>query len=262
MWRPSRVQAPHELPSVSLTAVVSTLELTDVSFTRQRRGAQPLAVLDRISLKLEPGETLALVGPNGCGKSTLLELACGLLTPTSGTVQAPPIALMPQRGLLMPWANAVDNAALALRAEGVSRTAARERARDWLVRLGMSEFEDARPHELSGGMRQRLALARTLLAGRPIVALDEPFAALDAISRIEAARWLTSALGESDRSVLLVTHDVEEAAVLADRVVVLSPRPATLVAQVRLAGSVPRLRTSPEVLAAREAILSALGVSG
>ena len=219
-----------------------------------------MLVLDQLELAVSPGETVAIIGPNGCGKSTLLEVVCGLLDPDSGEVEAGQVALMPQRGLLMPWATALDNAALGLRAAGAARGEARAQAGEWFSRLGLDGFEGHRPHELSGGMRQRVALARTLMAGRPVIALDEPFAALDAISRIEARGWLADQLKLSDQTVLLVTHDVEDAAVLADRIVVLSPRPATVVGQITPSSRPPRPRSLEEVTETRERIFELLGV--
>src|SRR3954466_11793158 len=190
-----------------------------------------LTALDGVALRAAPGEVVAVVGPSGCGKSTLLELVCGLQQPDAGAVRAAPAVLMPQRDLLLPWLRAIDNAALALRVAGASRDEARERARPLFARLGLGGFEDARPHELSGGMRQRVAFARTLLSGRPVLCLDEPFGALDALTRADLRVWLAEALAAEPRTTLLVTHDVEEAAILADRVVVLSSRPGHVVAE-------------------------------
>ena len=223
-----------------------------------RRGEVP--ALAGMSLHAAPGEIVAVVGPSGCGKSTLLELICGLQEPDAGNVQADPAALMPQRDLLLPWLDATDNAALALRARGTPREQAREAARPWLERFGLAGFERSRPAELSGGMRQRVAFLRTLLAGKPVLALDEPFASLDALTRLEMQGWLASLLARESRTVVLVTHDVEEAVVLADRVVVMSPRPGRTVAELRVLLPRPRHRTDPEVVALRERALEALGV--
>src|SRR5436189_2828996 len=165
---------------------------------------------------------------------------------------------MPRRDLLLPWRRALDNAALALRVAGASRDEARERARPLFARLGLEGFEAARPHELSGGMRQRVAFARTLLSGKPVLCLDEPFGALDALTRADMQTWLAGALAEVPRTVLLVTHDVEEAAVLGDRVIVLSPRPGRVVADLAVAPPRPRRRTDPAVLAVRERAMAAL----
>ncbi|MBV8430328.1 MAG: ABC transporter ATP-binding protein, partial [Solirubrobacterales bacterium] len=195
-----------------------------------------------------------------CGKSTLLELICGLQRPDAGTIEAAPAALMPQRDLLLPWASAIDNAALALRARGVPREQARAAAAPWLERFGLAGFEHARPAALSGGMRQRVSFLRTLLAGKPVLALDEPFASLDAITRYEMHGWLTHVLESEPRTVVLVTHDVEEAVVLADRVVVMSPRPGRVAAELEVRLPRPRRATDLAVVELREQALRALGV--
>jgi ABC-type nitrate/sulfonate/bicarbonate transport system ATPase subunit len=213
-----------------------------------------------MSLRARPGEIVAVVGPSGCGKSTLLELICGLQLPDAGTVRCAPAALMPQRDLLLPWLNATDNAALALVARGVSRAEARAAAAPWLARFGLGGFERTRPAQLSGGMRQRISFLRSLLAGKPVLALDEPFAALDAITRAEMQGWLVSVLASEPRTVVFVTHDVEEAVVLGDRVVVMSPRPGRAVAEIKVPVSRPRRRTDPRVIALRERVYEALGV--
>jgi ABC-type nitrate/sulfonate/bicarbonate transport system ATPase subunit len=223
-----------------------------------RRAYGAVLALDGVSLSAAPGEVVAVVGPSGCGKSTLLELICGLQRPDAGTVEADRAVLMPQRDLLLPWATALDNAALALRARGVSRARAREQAAPALAQFGLGGFERARPHELSGGMRQRVAFLRTLLGGAPVLCLDEPFGALDALSRADMQAWLTGALARDPRTVVHVTHDVEEAVVLADRVVVLSPRPGRVVAELRIDEPRPRRATDPAIVAHRERALEAL----
>ena len=225
---------------------------------RGRRGAEVVA-LRGMDLRAAPGEIVAVVGASGCGKSTLLELICGLQVPDAGSVAADPAVLMPQRDLLLPWASALDNAALALRVRGVARAQARGRARPWFERFGLAGFEDARPAALSGGMRQRVAFVRTLLAGKPVLALDEPFAALDALTRQEMQNWLAQALADEPRTVVLVTHDVEEAIVLGDRVVVMSPRPGRVVAELAVDLPRPRHRTDAAVSALREQAMDALG---
>ena len=165
---------------------------------------------------------------------------------------------MAQRDLLLPWASAADNAALALRVAGVDRAAARERASALLRDFGLAGFERARPYELSGGMRQRVAFARTLLSGRTVLCLDEPFASLDALTRQDMQDWLAGTLATQPRTVVLVTHDVEEAIVLADRVCVLSPRPGRIVATLDVDVPRPRKRTDPRLVALRERALSEL----
>jgi len=216
-----------------------------------------LTALDGIDLRVDPGTVVVVVGPSGCGKSTLLELVCGLQTADAGTVTAAPAVLMPQRDLLLPWMTALDNAALALRIAGRSRDEARDEARPLFTALGLGGFEDARPYELSGGMRQRVAFARTFLAGKPVLCLDEPFGALDAMTRSDMQTWLADALAQQPRTVLLVTHDVEEAAVLADRIVVLSPRPGRIVDEIDVAVARPRMAVDESVVAARRRALEA-----
>jgi ABC-type nitrate/sulfonate/bicarbonate transport system ATPase subunit len=217
-----------------------------------------VVALEGMSLRVAPGEVVAVVGPSGCGKSTLLELVCGLQRPDAGRVRSEPAVLMFQRDLLLPWASALDNAALPLRVRGARRSQARARARPLFAQLGLEGFEAARPDELSGGMRQRVAFLRTLLAGKPVLALDEPFASLDALTRQQAQAWLSAALEHQPRTVVLVTHDVEEAVVLADRVVVMSPRPGRARAQLEVDLPRPRKRTHPQVVALRERALEEL----
>jgi ABC-type nitrate/sulfonate/bicarbonate transport system ATPase subunit len=231
-----------------------------VSVEAVDRAYGAVRALADVSLHADRGELVAVVGPSGCGKTTLLELICGLQSPDSGTARSEPAALMPQHDLLLPWLSALDNAALALRIAGLSRARARASARALFAELGLEGFEAARPHELSGGMRQRVAFVRTLLSGKPILCLDEPFGALDAITRAEMQGWLARALQREPRTVVLVTHDVEEAVLLADRVAVLSPRPGRTVAELEVALPRPRTRTDPAVSALRERALSALGL--
>ena len=241
---PEAAPRAHAPPAVALQGV--TRRFGDV------------VALDALSLRVDPDEVVAVVGPSGCGKTTLLELVCGLAEPTGGEVASAPAVLMPQRDSLLPWLTALDNAALPLRVQRRSREEARAAARPLFEQFGLAGFERARPYELSGGMRQRVAFLRTLLAGKPVLCLDEPFAALDAITRAEMQRWLAGALAREPRTVLLVTHDVEEALVLADRVVVLSPRPGRVVAELRVTTPRPRGATDAEVVALRAEALAAL----
>ena len=181
----------------------------------------------------QSGERVAVVGPSGCGKSSLLALTAGLVAPTSGTVTVDEeVALMPQRDLLVPWRSALRNAALALEAQGVSKAEAARRAAPLFERFGLESFENSRTWELSGGMRQRVAFLRTVLTGRPLLALDEPFGALDSITRAQMQEWLLDALADEPRTLLLVTHDVEEALTLADRMVIVTPRPGRVAAEI------------------------------
>jgi ABC-type nitrate/sulfonate/bicarbonate transport system ATPase subunit len=223
-----------------------------------RTFAGSVQALDGVDLTVGEHEVVAVVGPSGAGKTTLLELVCGLQEPDAGTVTAQSAALMAQRDLLLEWMDALDNAALALRIAGASRAQAREQAAPTFAALGLEGFERARPSELSGGMRQRVAFLRTLLTGRPVLCLDEPFGALDAITRADMQAWLAGALTRDPRTVLLVTHDVEEAVVLADRVCVMSPRPGRLVATLDVALPRPRAATDAAVVALRAQALEAL----
>jgi NitT/TauT family transport system ATP-binding protein len=256
----------------------------DVSARRQEQVGVPLSigavghsygelrVLDGLDLAVPAHGVLGIVGPSGCGKSTLLELIAGLQEPTEGGVAlgdaatAPArlrrCAYMPQRDLLLPWLSAIDNAALALRNRGVRRGAARRQAGALFERFGLGGFEHRKPAELSGGMRQRVAFLRTLVAGKPVLALDEPFAALDAITRAEMQSWLAQALDADPRTAVLVSHDVEEALYLCDRVAVLSARPGRVVDE--MSAPAPRAAdrdeavTAPEFVAVRERALHAL----
>ena len=232
-----------------------------VTVTEVKKSFGAVRALDGVSLRAAPHEVVAVAGPSGGGKSTLLELVCGLTAPDAGTVEAAPAALMPQRDGLLPWLTALDNAALALRVGGATKAAARGAAHEHFAAFGLEGFERARPSELSGGMRQRVAFLRTLLAGRPLLCLDEPFGALDALTRLTMQRWLGDALERDPRTVLLVTHDVEEAVLLADRIVLLSPRPGRVVATLDVPLERPRHRSDPELVALRERALAALGAA-
>jgi ABC-type nitrate/sulfonate/bicarbonate transport system ATPase subunit len=241
-----------------------------LSLQRVTRRYPRVTALASIDLTVRRDEVLAVVGPSGCGKSTLLELMAGLQEPDEGTVSAlgatdaagrrAACAYMPQRDLLLPWRDALANAALALECQGVRRAEARRRAEPLFERFGLAEFERARPAELSGGMRQRVAFLRTLLPGRPVLLLDEPFGALDSITRASMQHWLAEALAQEPRTVLLVTHDVEEAVFLADRVAVLSPRPGEVVAEIDVELPRPREVTTPEFGALKRRALEALGL--
>ena len=222
-----------------------------------------VTALDALSLVVNPGEVVAIVGPSGCGKSTLLELLAELQEPDAGLVEAEPAAYMPQRDSLLPWRTALANAALALECAGLRARDARREARPLFERFGLGGFEQSRPHELSGGMRQRVALARTFLSGRPLVLLDEPFASLDQITRGSLQEWLADALREEPRTVVLVTHDVQEALYLADRVAIMSPRPGRIVQEIPVRFERPRPRratiTSADFVNLEGVALDALG---
>jgi ABC-type nitrate/sulfonate/bicarbonate transport system ATPase subunit len=213
------------------------------------------AVLDGIDLEVPRHGRLAIVGRSGSGKSTLLSLVAGLDDTDAGSISVSGgCALMPQKDCLLPWRSALDNACLALENRGVDRRDARRRATEVFARVGLGGTEDLRPSQLSGGMRQRVAFVRTLLADKEVLLLDEPFGALDAITRSELQEWLRDALAGAPRTVLLVTHDVEEALLLCDTVAVL--------ARGRIAASfdvdVERSRTDLGFVELREQVLEAI----
>jgi ABC-type nitrate/sulfonate/bicarbonate transport system ATPase subunit len=253
---------PQPLERAGLPDAVAVSGVSRVYSAREggRDPGASVPALADVSLRAAAGELVAVVGPSGCGKTTLLELICGLQQADAGSVRSEPAALMPQHDLLLPWLNAVDNAGLALRIARQPRAQARARAQAMFAELGLGGFEAARPYELSGGMRQRVAFVRTLLSGKPVLCLDEPFGALDAITRAEMQGWLARALQREPRTVVLVTHDVEEAVLLADRVVVLSPRPGRTVTELEIGLPRPRARTDAAVTALREQALIALGL--
>ncbi len=218
----------------------------------KRFGAGPSATLalDGVSLDVERGEFLCIVGASGCGKSTLLNLVAGLDTPTIGTVETHGrVALMFQEAALLPWRTAVQNVELALKLRRVPRPERREQALALLELVRLQGFADARPHELSGGMRQRVALARALGQGADVLLMDEPFGALDAITRDVLHDEVERVAAEQRLTTIFVTHNVREAARLGDRIVLLSSRPGRVAAEFGVPVERPRRIESPEVSA-------------
>lgn len=214
-----------------------------------------LPVLDGVAFDVAPGEFVSLVGPSGCGKSTLFDVIAGLRRPDAGRVvvdgedatgRVDPFAYMPQQDLLFPWRTVLDNTALGLEVAGVPRREARRRAGELFGPFGLAGFERARPAELSGGMRQRAALLRTVVQDRAVLLLDEPFGALDSLTRADLQAWLDDVRAGFGWTVLLVTHDIREAVRLSDRVVVLGPRPTRVRREVTV--DLPRPRTTEAVL--------------
>jgi NitT/TauT family transport system ATP-binding protein len=243
-----------------------------ISFRSIRKSFGEVVALDGVTFEIERHARIGIVGPSGGGKSTLLQLVAGLLEPDSGVINvegatAPKdrlarCAMMPQRDLLLPWRTALDNAIIAMQNRGMSRNDARAKTRPFFEHFGLAEFEDVRPAQLSGGMRQRVSFLRTLMAEKDVLLLDEPFGALDSITRGQMQEWLLGALGDVPRTVLLVTHDVEEALLLSRTVVVLSARPGRVVkvleANLRTTGSRREIVTSPEFVALKEQAMEAL----
>ena len=216
-------------------------------------------VLENLSFKMNPGELVTIVGPSGCGKTTLLNILSGYLKPVSGKVNsAGTIRTVYQQDGLFPWLTVTENISMGLRS---MKEQERKQELDELFKLAHLEgFRDHYPHELSGGMRQRAEIARALAGESDILLMDEPFSALDYQSRLRMRRELVRLLAQRQRTVIFVTHDIEEAAQLADRVFVLSKRPATIVREFIIRSAKPRNLTDNAVIAAMKAILSQLGL--
>ena len=216
--------------------VAATAPAVRIDGVSKRFGAGPV-VLDDITLDFSPGEFVCLLGASGCGKSTLLNLIAGLDRPTAGRIEAPAegSAVMFQESALMPWLTARRNVELALRLRGVSRARRRDEALALLDTVNLADAADKRPHELSGGMRQRVALARALAQDRPVLLMDEPFAALDAITRDLLHEELERVWRATGRTIVFVTHNVGEAVRLGERIVLLGSRPGRVVGEWRTA---------------------------
>lgn len=230
----------------------AVIELANVSHAYGDR-----AVLEGLTLEVKAGEFIAIVGPSGAGKTTLLSILAGYLQPTGGTVRVSGRARMVyQNDGLFPWRTVRENILLGLR--DVPAAEQEERLRSLLELVGLADFADTYPHRLSGGMRQRAELARALAGETDILLLDEPFSALDYITRLRMRQELAHLLAERPRTVALVTHDLEEAAQLADRVIVLSERPARPRAELTIAAPRPRDPTHPEVVAVLRQILQVM----
>jgi NitT/TauT family transport system ATP-binding protein len=217
-----------------MTPALSLERITCTFASRKAQGERYTAVRDT-TLSIGAGEFVSVVGPTGCGKSTLLNVAAGLLQPSSGVVHVlgEPLAgingkagYMFQAESLMPWRSAIDNVLAGLEFAGVERAEAKSRARDWLGRVGLTGFEQRYPHELSGGMRKRVALAQILILDPQLLLMDEPFSALDVQTRQLMENELLDLWSANRKSVLFITHDLEEAIALSDRVIVLSAGPA------------------------------------
>jgi ABC-type nitrate/sulfonate/bicarbonate transport system ATPase subunit len=244
------------------------LELTNVGKTFGN--VQALRGLNAIIGK---GEFVTVVGPSGCGKSTLFNIVAGLEDPDGGagirfrgqpcmaTDLLGDVAFMPQQDLLLPWRTVIDNAILAIEMEGMPKAEARQLALKMLPEFGLAGFEKQYPHQLSGGMRQRVALMRTFLFKRDLMLLDEPFGALDALTRVMMQRWLLDIWQRHNRTILFITHDVDEAIFLGDRVLVVTARPGCI--KLELPIDLPRPRgadlvTSPEFIDLKRTLLEAI----
>jgi len=210
-------------------------------------------VLGGVDVTVGEGEFVSIIGPSGSGKTTLFRLIGGLERPDSGEIRIQGrvvtgerghIAYMPQQAALLPWRTVTDNIVLALTIAGVTESEARRLSAEWLPRIGLAGYGDSYPHTLSGGMQQRVSFLRALLAPRGLMCLDEPFGALDALTRLQMQQWLLSIWEANRRSVLMVTHSIEEALLLSDRILVMSSSPATILRELEVPFGRPR---SPEL---------------
>lgn len=240
------VKDPARSGAIEIKNVQQSFEVSDKSGAR-------IALAD-VSLSVRAGEFLSVVGPSGCGKSTLLTLISGLRPPTEGSVSVrgaevggirTDVGFIFQRDALLPWRSALDNVAAALRYRGVSKREARERAREWLRRVGLGGSENAYPHQLSGGMRKRVSIASTLVYEPPVLLMDEPFSALDVQTRSMMETDLLNIWDGTGQTVVFVTHDLEEAIGLSDRIVVFSSSPGRIIGDYRV--GLPRPRDLLEV---------------
>ncbi|WP_407165770.1 ABC transporter ATP-binding protein [Bradyrhizobium sp. ORS 111] len=253
--------------AITYPAVGAALDVEGVSHAFDIDGAT-LPVLDNVNLAIAPGEFVALLGPSGCGKSTLLRLVAGLEKPRAGALREDEIRIAgphPSRVVvfqdptLFPWRSVWDNVALGLEAQGILK-AQRHRVDAVLDLVGLSSFRNAYPHQLSGGMAQRVALARALVNDPKILVLDEPLGKLDSLTRIAMQSEIVALWQRKGFTTLLVTHDVEEALVLANRVIVLSDRPARIRADIAVQRPYPRHRGDPYLAELRKQILGLLGL--
>jgi len=247
--------------------MAAMLDVSDVWKSFPRPAGGWLDVLAGVSLVVERHEFVSLLGPSGCGKSTLCNIVAGLFPADAGTVRLEEsplgtarglVAYMQQKDLLLPWRTVIDNAVLGMEIQGSPRGRSREEARSLLRRFGLSEFERAYPALLSGGMRQRVALVRTLLCRRDVLVLDEPFGALDAMTRSAMQGYLLRLQEEFGRTVLLITHDVEEAVLLSDRVYIMAARPGRIRAEMRMTSPRPRHPADEGIVRQKAEILSFL----
>ncbi len=268
------VSTSHLLASSRAVSSESTrLGIRNLSATYVENGSTLQALVD-LSLDVRDGEFVSLIGPSGSGKSTLLDIVAGLFAPSEGEIELDGhpystdarlgrSSYMRQRDLLLPWRTALQNASLALEVHGVPRRDAERIAAGRFPDFGLTGFEGSYPAQLSGGMRQRVAFLRTILADRPLLLLDEPFGALDALNRVALQTWLLDLWEREPRAVLQVTHDVDEAIFLADRVIVFSGRPGRIVHIEVISLPRPRTRamvTVPAFLDHRIHLLDALGL--
>ncbi len=242
------------------------LAFNDVSFTYQSGNS----ILDHLSFNILPGEFISIIGVSGSGKSTIFRLVTGLDEPSEGTIflegnpnsqRLGKVGYMPQQDLLLPWRTILENTCLPLEVAGLDKKAAREQVQPLLEEFGLGGTEDNYPSELSGGMKQRVAFLRAVLSGNSLLLLDEPFSALDAITRLSMQEWLINQWVKRKSTVLFITHDVEEALFLSDRIFLLQNKPVTSFVEIEVPLERPRTRVDlhrPEILKLKEQLLSKL----
>ncbi|WP_083664436.1 ABC transporter ATP-binding protein [Herminiimonas arsenitoxidans] len=232
-------------------ANASALAFLNITHSYGKPGQQSLQALNEINIELKAGEIVAIVGPSGCGKTTLLRLAAGLITPTGGSISVhgqpvdkprADVSMIFQDAVMLPWFTVIENVTLPLRIRGEDMVAARAEALTLLQRVGLGDFADAFPKELSGGMRQRAAIVRALITKPKLLLMDEPFGALDALTREQMNLTLAHIAEESGATVLLITHSISEAVFLADRVIVMTARPARIADDIAVPLARPRAR--------------------
>lgn len=240
--------------AVQTPGPVSALSVQNVSMVFNR-GAAAVHALDQVSMEVRDGEFIAIVGPSGCGKSTLIKLVSGLRPPSAGRLAVHGRQVMKPRGdvgivfqspVLLPWRTILDNVMLPIDVLKQDQTAGRERAHELLKLVGLGGFEKAYPNELSGGMQQRAAIARALVYDAPLLLMDEPFGALDALTREQMNSELQRIWSASGKTVIFITHSIPEAVFLADRIVVMSPRPGRVLKIID--NPIPRMRTLDDML--------------
>jgi len=255
---------------VNASAQTAKIELRHISKSFDLGGGAMRDVVADIAFSAKPGEFVSVIGPSGCGKSTMFNIMAGLELPSAGQVfvngqettgRCEQFAYMPQKDLLFPWRTILDNTTLGLELHGMKKREARAKAQQLFSAFGLAGFENYHPFELSGGMRQRVAFLRTVVQGREILLLDEPFGALDSLTRLEMQGWLQGVWAEHEWTAVMITHDIREAIALSDRVVVLSARPTTV--RLDVAVNLPRPRdisviSSLEFVALEEQLLATL----
>jgi len=227
------------------------LELDEVSFSYEEEEE----LIKKISFSLSKNEFLSIIGSSGCGKSTIIKIIGGIEKETSGKIKSLKTAYMPQKDLLLPWRTVIDNILLPIELNKTSISEGRKKGKFYLEKLHLKEYENKLPQDLSGGMRQRVSFIRTLLTEADILLLDEPFSALDAITKGKLQKWLLETLSEFNKSVIFITHDINEALYLSDRILVCQNRPLDSFIEYKL----PKVKDEKFIIETKKKILSNIG---